>query len=469
MQERSDREVLTAPLSELSARLAAGELTSEALVRLSIERTEAVESRLNSYITFLPERALDRARELDQERRQGRLRGPLHGIPISLKDVFDTAGIPTTAGARFLADERPTSSSEVATRLERAGAVLMGKANLNKFAGGESGENPDFGDMRNPWNSDYSPSGSSGGSAAQVAAGMAALSVGSDNGGSVRNPASVCGIVGFKPTHGRISTEGMFPRAYTIDHAGILTRTVRDCALSLQVLAGHRPGDTTTATRPVDDYAAALDQPVAGLNVGVDRQLVARAEPAVLGVFERALERFGELGMRIVEIDLPTPEEMSEAMYLIFLCEFASTHEPWMRSHPQEYAGGSRGALLISAVDYLDAQRQRRQFQVRAAAAMRDVDLVASPTYPIARRTHGVLPVIDGRPVDSMDVLRFTMPYDLWGLPAISVPAGFEPADAPIGLQIAGRAFDEARVLRAAYAYEQSSEWHRRHPAIELL
>jgi aspartyl-tRNA(Asn)/glutamyl-tRNA(Gln) amidotransferase subunit A len=318
--------------------------------------------------------------------------------------------------------------------------------------------------MHNPWNLDYSPSGSSGGSAAQVAAGLCALSLGSDNGGSVRNPASVCNLVGLKPTHARVSTEGMFPRAYTIDHAGTLTRTVRDAALALRVIAGHRDGDTTTARRSVPDYAAELEAPLAGVRVGVDRSLLRVAEPAVVQTFARALDTLAELGVRVVDVTLPPPEEMAEVMYLIFLCEWGAAHEPWMRERPEEYGGGARGALLIAAADYLKAQRARRTFQVRAAEAMREVDLLASPTYPIVRRSHRGLPAVAGKPLDSMDVLRFTMPYDLLGLPAVSIPGGFDDDDAPIGFQLAGRAFAEPLMLRAAHAYERATDWHERHP-----
>lgn len=460
------RELLLSPLHELASLLERREISSEELVRAEIERTEALEPELNSYITFLPERALDVARRRDRDRARGDVSSPLHGIPISLKDVFETAAIPTTAGAGFLRDHEPDTDAEVTRRLDEAGCVLMGKANLNKFAGGESGENPDFGDMRNPWNRSYSPSGSSGGSAAQVAAGLVALSVGSDNGGSVRNPASVCNVVGLKPTHGRISTEGMFPRAYTIDHAGTLTRTVTDAAMALRVLAGHRPGDATTVRRDVPDYPSELDLSVTGVKIGVDRTLLRVAEPAVTQTFEDVLAKLEELGFAVVDVDLPSPEEMSDAMYLIFLCEWGAAHEPWMRERPEEYGGGARGALLISAVDYLKAQRERRTFQVRFGKAMESVDLLASPTYPIVRRSHRGLPAVAGQRLDSMEVLRFTMPYDLLGLPAVSIPAGFHEHDAPIGFQLAGRAFDEALVLRAAYAYEQATEWHRRHPDI---
>lgn len=459
-------ELLFAPLHELSARLENEEISSEELVRAAIERTERIEPELNSYITFLPERALEQARDRDRERARGEARGPLHGIPVSLKDIFDTKGIATTAGARFLEHETPSEDAEVTRRLTAAGTVLMGKANLNKFAGGESGENPDFGNIQNPWNRSYSPSGSSGGSAAQVAAGLVALSLGSDNGGSVRNPASVCNLVGLKPTYGRISTEGMFPRAYTIDHAGTLTRTVRDAAIVLGVLAGHRPGDTTTARRDVPDYEGALDGDVRGLKLGVDRRFLRVIEPAVARVFDGVLAKLETIGLEIVDVSLPSPEEMTDAMYLIFLCEWGAAHEPWMRERPEEYRGGSRGALLISAVDYLKAQRERRTFQVRAAEAMEPVDLLVSPTYPLARRAHRTLPVVAGKRLDAMDVLRFTMPYDLLGLPAVSIPGGFADDDAPVGFQLAGRAFDEALVLRVADAYEQATAWHLRHPLL---
>jgi aspartyl-tRNA(Asn)/glutamyl-tRNA(Gln) amidotransferase subunit A len=451
------RELLLRPLRDLAGLLARREISSEELVRVTIERTEAIERKLNSYITFLPERALEDARARDRERSRGGGQGPLHGIPISLKDVFDTASIPSTAGARFLADRRPSSDSEVARRLSRAGAVLLGKSNLNKFAGGESGENPDYGDMRNPWNLDYSPSGSSGGSAAQVATGMVALSIGSDNGGSVRNPACVCGLVGLKPTHGLVSTEGMFPRAYSIDHAGTLTRTVEDAALALEVLAGDRGRR---------DYASTLDAPVKGWKLGRDRNLVRVGEPAVLRIFDSVLTKLAELGFEIVEVELPSPEEMMPAMYTIFFCEWGVAHEPWMRSHPEEYDGGARAALLIPAADYLKAQQQRRLFQEGYARALAKADLLVSPTYPIVRREHRMLPVVSGRRLTLDDALRYTMPYDLMGLPAVSLTGGFAHPDAPVGFQLAGAAFQEAKVLQAAHAYERATDWHERHPAI---
>jgi len=451
------RELLLRPLKDLAGLLERLEVSSDELVRATIERTEAIEKDLNSYITFLPEKALDEARARDRERARGEVKGPLHGIPISLKDVFDTAGIPSTAGARFLAGRSPNVDAEVTRRLARGGSILMGKSNLNKFAGGESGENPDYGDIRNPWNLEFSPSGSSGGSAAQVATGMAALSMGSDNGGSVRNPACVCGIVGLKPTHGLISTEGMFPRAYSVDHAGTLTRTVEDAALVLQVLARARDGG---------DYASSLDAPVKGMKLGLDRNLVRVGEPAVLRIFDDVVKKLTEIGFEIVDVELPSPEEMMPAMYTIFFCEWGVAHEPWMRSHPEEYDGGARAALLIPAADYLKAQQRRRLFQNGYGRALAKVDLLVSPTYPIVRREHRRLPVVSGRRFTLDDALRYTMPYDLMGLPAVSLTGGFAHPDAPVGFQLAGAAFQEGKVLQAAHAYERATDWHQRHPAI---
>jgi aspartyl-tRNA(Asn)/glutamyl-tRNA(Gln) amidotransferase subunit A len=447
------RELLLRPLRELSRLLERREISSEELVRATIERTEAIEKGLNSYITFLPEKALDEARLRDRERARGEAKGPLHGVPISLKDVFDTSGIPSTAGARFLAERRPKEDAEVTRRLAQAGSILMGKANLNKFAGGESGENPDYGDMRNPWNLSFSPSGSSGGSAAQVATGMAALSMGSDNGGSVRNPACVCGIVGLKPTHGLVSTEGMFPRAYSVDHAGSLTRTVEDAALVLGTLANG-------------DYLSGLSRPVKGLKVGLDRNLVTVGEAPVLSIFDSVVKKLSEIGFEMVEVEVPRPEEMMPAMYTIFFCEWGVAHEPWMRSNPEEYEGGARAALLIPAADYLKAQQQRRLFQKRYAEALAKVDLLVTPTYPIVRREHRRLPVVEGRRFTLDDALRYTMPYDLMGLPAVSLPGGFGYPDAPVGFQLASAAFQEGKLLQAARAYERATEWHDRHPAI---
>lgn len=460
-------ELLFSPLVELARKIETREISSQELVRATITRTERLEPSLNSYITFLPEKALSRASEVDREIAAGNYRGPLHGIPVSVKDLFDTVGIPTTAGARFLKDRVPDTDAEVVRRLYEAGAVIMGKSNLNKFAGGESGDNPDYGKIRNPWGLGYSPGGSSGGSGAQVAAGLAALSVGSDNGGSVRIPAALCGVVGLKPTHGRISMEGMFPRAYTLDHAGPLTRTVEDCAVALSILAGHRQGDTTTARRPVPDYRTELRKPITGLVVGIDPNYASVGQPSVLEAFREALAELTRLGARVEEVRIPPYEDMSAVMTSLFFPEWGAAHEPWLREHPEEYGNlGARAALLIPAVDYINAARRRREIQIAFARATKEVDLFASPAYPLERRPFGDYPQVQGKAFTFDDALRYTVPFDLLGLPAISLPSGYSEEGFPVGLQLVGRAFDEARVLRAASAYEQATEWHRRHPSL---
>lgn len=460
-------DLVFSPLMELARKLETREISSVELVRATIARTERLEPSLNSYITFLGDQALARASRADEEIARGDYRGPLHGIPVSVKDLFDTAGIPTTAGAKFLKDRIPDTDAEVVRRLHQAGAVLMGKSNLNKFAGGESGDNPDFGKIRNPWNRDYSPGGSSGGSGAQVAAGLAALSVGSDNGGSVRIPAALCGVVGLKPTHGRVSMEGMFPRAYTLDHAGPLTRTVEDCAVALSILAGHRRGDTTTARRPVPEYRGELGTPITGLVVGVDADYASVGQPWVLEAFQEAVRELTRLGASVREVRIPAYEEMSRVMTSLFFPEWGAAHEPWLRDHPEEYGNpGARAALLIPAVDYINASRMRREIQLAFARATKEVDLFASPAYPLDRRPFGDYPEVQGKAFTFDDALRYTAPFDLLGLPAISVPCGFSTEGSPIGLQLVGKAFDEAGVLRAAHAYEQATEWHLRHPPI---
>jgi aspartyl-tRNA(Asn)/glutamyl-tRNA(Gln) amidotransferase subunit A len=455
-------------IAELGPRLERRELSSEELTRAAIARTEALEPKLNSYVRFLPEQALAQARQADAAIARKEYRGPLHGVPISLKDLFDVEGIPTSGGARFLRDSAPRPDAAVTRRLKQAGAVLLGKSNLNKFAGGESGDNPDFGKMRNPWSLEHSPGGSSGGSAAQVAAGLAWLSVGTDNGGSVRIPAALCGIVGLKPTHGLISMEGMFPRAYTFDHPGPLTRSVEDCALALQVLAGHDRGDSTTRARPIPDYRGALAASVKGLRIGVDREFMRLGQPQVRGAVDAALKVLVGLGARLVEVTIPKAEEMNALFGPLFIPEWGAAHEPWLKSHPEEYPEewAPRAALLIPAVEYIKAARQRRLVQVAYARATRDVDVLASPTYPIDRRPFAEYPLVDGKKITIDDAFRYTMPFDLLGLPAVSVPCGFSDEGFPIGLQLAGKAFDEATVLRAAHAYERATEWHKRRPPI---
>jgi len=297
-------------IGELGQELAHRRLSCVEIVQATLDRTKRLDKTLNTYITVLADSALADAKTVDAEIAKGRYRGPLHGIPVAIKDHIDTAGVRTTAGAKSRITNVPTTDAAVVRRVKQAGAVIIGKANMNKFADGESGDNPDFGRIRNPWNTQYSPGGSSSGAGAQVAAGLVPLSIGSDNGGSVRIPAALCGVVGLKPTHGRISLEGIFPRLYSLDHPGPLTRSVADCAIALQVLAGHDAEDTTTARRAVPDYAADLRSGIKGMAIGVDRKYATVGQPHVLAAFDATIDLLHRLGANIVDVTIPSYAEM---------------------------------------------------------------------------------------------------------------------------------------------------------------
>lgn len=462
-------ELAYASIADLGAQLRQRKISSEEIVKAAIERTTRLGSKLNAYITFLPERALEQARQADQAIKRGGYIGPLHGIPISIKDHIDTAGVPTSGGARARLTNIPETDAAVARRLKRAGAILMGKANMNRWAGGESGDNPDFGKIRTPWNLDFSAGGSSGGSGAMVAAGLVPLSIGTDNGGSIRIPAAVCGVVGLKPTYGRVSLEGIFPRAYTFDHPGPLTRSVEDCAIALQAIAGHDTGDSTTIRKPVPDYVKGLATPAAPVRIGVDRGFARLAEPAVLDRWEKALTTLERAGASIREVTVPAPEELVSVLNGLSP-EFCVAMDALARQHPTAFAPDDMtwqlAGALVPAVDYIRTTQRRRVMQMRYASATKDVDVFACPSYTFERRPFGAYPDVGGRAATFDDALRYTAPFDVLGLPAISIPCGFSDGGFPIGLQLVGRAFDEMTVLRVARLYEQSTGWHTRRPAL---
>jgi Asp-tRNA(Asn)/Glu-tRNA(Gln) amidotransferase A subunit family amidase len=456
-------------IGELGQELAHRRLSCVEIVQATLDRTRQLDKTLNSYITVLADSALAEAKTVDAEIAKGRYRGPLHGIPVAIKDHIDTAGVRTTAGAKSRITNVPTTDAAVVRRVRQAGAVIIGKANMNKFADGESGDNPDFGRIKNPWNTQYSPGGSSSGGGAQVAAGLVPLSIGSDNGGSVRIPAALCGVVGLKPTHGRISLEGIFPRLYSLDHPGPLTRSVADCAIALQVLAGHDAEDTTTARRAVPDYSADLRSGIKGMAIGVDRKYATVGQPHVLAAFNATIDLLHRLGAKIVDVTIPSYAEMLAVGNTIAACEYSVAAAHLFREHPSDFdlakppaASGAdiKAGALVPAVDYIRAGQKRRMLQHEYAQVTRGVAVFVAPTYPLAPRPFGEYP----KPYTADDAIRYTFPFDLLGLPAISVPCGFSPDGMPIGVQFVGRAFDESTVLRAAYAYEQATDWHTRHP-----
>ncbi|MBI4234146.1 MAG: Asp-tRNA(Asn)/Glu-tRNA(Gln) amidotransferase subunit GatA [Chloroflexi bacterium] len=443
------------------------------LTRAVLERAEALNPRVNAYITLLPEQALQQASEAERSIARGAYRGPLHGIPIGLKDLFATQGIRTTAGARVLADWVPQEDCTVAAKLRQAGAVLLGKLNMHELACGVSNENPHFGDCRNPWNPDCIPGGSSGGSGAATAAGMCMASLGSDTGGSIRIPASFCGIVGLKPTYGRVSRHGVLPLSWSLDHAGPMTKTVEDAALLLNAIAGYDPNDPSSLDAPVPDYTDGLNAGIKGLRVGVIAEAQrGLAHHEVGEAVKQALTTLEGLGARVEEVKVPLYEYATLANTTILLAEAASYHQRGVDSRREEYGADVLQLLesgrLLPATVYLRAQRVRQKVREAMVGMFRSIDLLALPTVSVPPPRIGQQAVnVSGHTIDVIAACsRFTQPFNLTGLPALSVPCGFTADGLPIGLQLVGPPLGEAVVLRAGHAYEQATPWHERTPPV---
>ncbi len=459
---------------ELSRMIRNGEVSPVEVTEAHLARIEALEPRLNSFITRLPERAMASAREAERDIRAGRYRGPLHGIPVGLKDLYHVRGVPNTAGSRIFHDFVPDTDSEVAARFEAAGAVLMGKLSLDQFAAGIAGQHsPDYGVMHNPWNTDLVAGGSSGGSGSAVAAGQCVLAMGTDTGGSIRAPASLCGIVGLKPTYGRVSRRGITVFSWGLDHAGPMARTVEDIGLAMNVLAGHDPKDPTSVNAPVPDYTLALTGDIRGLKVGVPREYFqVPLDPLVERTVRAAIDQLADLGAEVTEVSWPLYLNTTDIGNTIHRCEAASLHWELTRARGPEIHPTVRGMLeagtFVSAPDYMLAQRARTAFTRQCLDLLREVDLLAGPMEPVTAHRIGETEVRVGDTVmgSSPALTLYTRPFNLTGFPAITVPCGAGDGDMPIGLQLAGRPFDEETVLRAAHAYEQATEWHLRRPPI---
>jgi aspartyl-tRNA(Asn)/glutamyl-tRNA(Gln) amidotransferase subunit A len=458
-------------IAEAGRAIAAGELSPVALTEAYLDRIEALDGELHSYVLVLREEALATARAAAA----GPLRGPLHGIPIGLKDIYKTRGVRTTAGSPRYLDHVPDEDAETWVRLRDAGAILLGKQETHEFAIGGPDFTLPFEPARNPWNTAHYPAGSSSGSAAAVAGGLCAGAMGSDTGGSIRGPAAYCGIVGLKPTYGRVSRRGVFPLSYTLDHCGPLTRTVEDCAIMMQALAGYDPRDPASADMPVPDYRAALTPRLDGARIGVVRHFHERdavagfgadsaPSPAYVAAFDAACRALEGLGARLVDLELSPLIDYLDANRLIMLAEAYALHEADFKERPQDfghhmYARIALGGFL-SAADYVEAMRQRRELAVEFARALDGVDVAVSAN------TTGPAPRIDQvSTYSTFERASYTGPYNLTGSPALSVPIGFEEG-LPLAFQIAGKPFDEAGVMRVGHAFEQATELHRQRPAL---
>jgi aspartyl-tRNA(Asn)/glutamyl-tRNA(Gln) amidotransferase subunit A len=461
-----DQELLYASIAELAPRIAAKEISPVELTEAALTRIEQLEPKLNAFITVTAESARHAARAAEAAIMAGHHLGPLQGIPVAIKDLYATRGVATTYGSPLFADWIPNFDAAAVERLKRAGAVLLGKTNLHELAYGSTSANAHYGPVHNPWREGYHPGGSSGGSAAAVAAGMAYAALGSDTGASIRQPAACVGIVGIKPTFGRVSRYGALPLSWSQDHVGPLTRSVRDAALIMQVLAGHDPRDPTTAERPVPDFAAGLDDGIAGRRIGVARAFFFDdCDPEVVALVEAALAVLEDRGAWVEDIDLPDMAAAFTVGTITVAVEGATYHAADLRARPEAFSDELRAAFELGgfykAVDYVQAQRLRRQLMAETNRALAGFDAIVMPTSPIP-----ATPIAGNPPDHAILRPRNTMPFNVLGLPALSVPCGFTASGLPVGLQIAGRAFDEAGILRIAQAYEQATDWHRRRPPL---
>ena len=454
------------PLEKLAPAIRAGKISPVALTEACLDRIVNAGAKLDSFI-HVSEHALDVARTAEREIKAGKWRGPLHGIPIGVKDNYLTEDMPTTAGSTAPGLSFPMRDSTATAKLRKAGALLIGKTRTHEFAWGNVTP-----PARNPWDLTRVPSGSSGGSGAAVAAGLCVAALGSDTGGSIRMPAAACGTVGLKATFGRVSREGIVPHSWSLDHAGPLTRTVADTALMMQVLAGYDAADPACQAQPVPDYAKALNKPVKGLKIGVCRNhFFENLQEDVERAVELAIADLAAAGAQIVELKIPLLEYGLGAIFAIELSSSTAYHEAsLLAGRVPHYQPDVRMLVemgrLVTGPDYLKAEQYRSALMQEYRKVFDSVDVVIGPTTPITAWKRGEWTVqLSGKPESVLAVSwRFTYPYNLTGLPAISVPCGFDRDGLPIGLQIAGKPFDETTVLRVAHAYERGHDWKERWP-----
>jgi len=484
-------ELIHLSLHELRDKLREGEVTSVELTRAFLDRIEATDHRINAYITLCKEQALLDAAEADRRRALG-CDLPLLGVPIALKDIFITEDVKTTCASKILSNYVPPYEGTASRKLKEAGAVLLGKLNMDEFAMGSSNETSAFGAVRNPWNLDCVPGGSSGGSAACMAASQAAATLGTDTGGSIRQPAANCGVVGLKPTYGRVSRYGVIAFASSLDQVGPITRDVEDCALMLQAISGFDPLDSTSVDCPVPDYRAELKGGVRGLKIGLPREyFIEGLDPAVKAAVERAIEVYKGLGAEMIPVSLPHTQYAVATYYLIATAEASANlarydgvrygvrseagtglTSMYEKSRAEGFGAEVKRRIMLGTYAlsagyydayYLKAQKVRTLIRRDFLEAYKQADLMLAPVAPTAAFRLGEK-TDDPLQMYLSDI--FTIPVNLAGTCALSLPCGFDEAGLPIGLQLMGRPFGEAQLLQAAWAFEQATDWHKQRPAL---
>jgi aspartyl-tRNA(Asn)/glutamyl-tRNA(Gln) amidotransferase subunit A len=475
-------------VAEISRALAAGEVSSEEITRAYLERIERLNGKLNALVTVTAERALEQARAADQRRADGRA-GPLTGVPMVHKDIFCTHGVKTSCGSRMLDNFISPYDATVVENLAAAGMVVLGKANMDEFAMGSSNETSFYGPVRNPWDRERVPGGSSGGSAALVAARLAPAATGTDTGGSIRQPAALCGITGLKPTYGRVSRWGMIAFASSLDQGGPMARTAEDCAMLLGAMAGFDPRDSTSVDRPVPDYGAALEGDLTGLRIGLPKEYFGEGLASeVAQCIESAIEEYRELGAEVIEISLPNTGLAVPAYYVVAPAECSSNlsrfdgvrygyrcenprdlEDLYKRSRGEGFGAEVKRRIMIGTYAlsagyydayYLKAQKVRRLIREDFLHAFEKVDVVMGPTSPTTAFRLGEKTT---DPVSMYLSDIYTIAVNLAGLPGMSIPVGFARG-LPVGLQIIGNYFSEERLLNVAHRYQQVTDWHERMP-----
>lgn len=455
-------------LTDAAELIRANKLSPVEYTQSLIARIEKLDKKVNAFLRFTPDIAIADARRAEAEIANGAWRGPFHGMPYALKDIVDYAGLPTTAHSKILIDNVARRDAVVSEKLRAAGGIFMGKLATHEFAiGGPSFDLP-WPPARNPWNLNHFTGGSSSGSGAALAAGFVPAAIGTDTGGSVRNPASMCGIVGLKATYGVVSRRGVFPLAFSLDHIGAMTRTVRDNATMLDLIAGHDPLDPGSSNRATGGYTTLLDRDIKGMRIGVIRHFYTRdmqADPEMAASIEAALETMRALGAEIREVHTAPLAEFSACNRTILASEAFAIHEKWMRERPQDYGALARERIMagafVRAPDYVNATRLRRKLTDDFHALFADVDVIvtSSSMDPACR--------IDDTTANEYTYGRQSRAaFNVTGSPALSIPTGFSKAGLPLGIQIVGKPFNEATIYRVAHAYERTTPWHKQHPAL---
>ena len=452
-------ELTSLKLYEAADLLKKKEISPIELTQAHLERIQLLDKRLNCFITVTPELALQQARQAEMEIQHGDYKGALHGIPLALKDLYESQGIRTTAGSTFFADYIPESDAAVVQRLKEAGAVLLGKLNMHEIALGVTNENPHYGDCCNPWDLTHITGGSSGGNAAALAAGLCMGALGSDTGGSIRIPSALCGVVGLKPTYGRVSLRGVIPLSWNLDHAGPMARSVRDVAILLQTIAGYDPQDAWSVDMPVDDYLTTPKENLRGWRIAMAGDGYFTDEEVVDGEVQIAVKQaaqvFESLGAQVEQVAFPNAREAAMANGLMTPSDAAAFHHQRLSENPQGFGQDVLKRLQTGAAhtstEYSQARRMQTILRCQFNEFFDEFDLLLTPTTPVTAPLRN--------PADAFDrprlLTRFTAPFNLTGLPALSVPCGWSSEKMPIGLQIIGKAWTEAKVLLAGKLYEQ--------------